>query len=60
MYAYVIKKNIMDKNVIAAIAMALHEFKGNNVHDREADIITIVPRHTLWNARFLTMTNKPR
>jgi hypothetical protein len=50
----------MDKNVIAAIAMALHEFKGNNVHDREADIITIVPRHTLWNARFLTMTNKPR
>ncbi|MBQ9636467.1 MAG: hypothetical protein IJV36_01040 [Prevotella sp.] len=49
----------MDKNIIAAIAMALHEHKGNNVHDREPGFITIKPRHTLWNAKFLTMTKKP-
>lgn len=49
----------MDKNIIAAIAMALHEHKGNNVHDHEPGFITIKPRHTLWNAKFLTMTQKP-
>jgi len=31
----------MDKNIFAAIALALHEYKGNNVHDREPGIITI-------------------
>ena len=30
-----------DKNIFAAIALALHEFKGNNVHDKEPGIITI-------------------
>ena len=30
-----------DKNIYAAIALALHEFKGNNVHDKEPGIITI-------------------
>jgi len=56
-----LKKKIdnMDKNIIAAISLALHEYRGNNVHDRESGIITIKPRHTLWNARFLTMTPKP-
>lgn len=49
----------MEKNIIAAIAMALHDYKGNNIHDKESGIITIKPRHTLWNARFLTMTPKP-
>ena len=49
----------MDKNIIAAIAMALHEHKGNNMHDYEPGFITIKPRHTLWNAKFLTMTQKP-
>ena len=48
-----------DKNVYAAIALALHEFMGNNVHDEESGIITIKPRQTLWNARFLSMTTKP-
>ena len=28
----------MDKNVYAAIAMALYEFAGNNVHDNEPGI----------------------
>ena len=49
-----------NNEVYAAIAMALHEFKGNNVHDKEPGFITIKPRHTLWNAKFLTMTQKPR
>lgn len=49
----------MDKNIIAAIALALHEYKGNNVHDKESGIITIRPRQTMWNARFLSMTPRP-
>ena len=49
----------MDKNIYAAIALALHEFQGNNVHDKESGIITIKARHTLWNAKFLSMTPKP-
>ncbi len=52
---------IIEKNTIyAAIAMALHEYQGNNVHDKESDVITIEPRQTLWNARFLSITQKPR
>ena len=45
--------------VYAAIAMALHEFKGNNVHDKESDIITIKKRVTEWNAHYLQMTKVP-
>lgn len=48
-----------DKNIFAAIALALHEFKGNNVHDKESGIITIAPKCTLWNAKFQVMTAKP-
>lgn len=48
-----------NQNVYAAIAMALFEYKGNNVHDKEPGIITIKPRATEWNARFLSMTPKP-
>ena len=49
----------MDKNVDAAIAMALFEFEGNNVHDKEPGFITIKERHTLWNAKVLGFTQKP-
>ena len=42
----------MDKNVYAAIAMALYEFAGNNVHD-------ILPKQTMWDAKFEIMTKKP-
>lgn len=49
----------MDKNVYAAIAMALYEYQGNNIHDKEAGIITIKPKQTLWNAKFLSFTKKP-
>ncbi|MBF1585971.1 MAG: hypothetical protein HXO22_09530 [Prevotella sp.] len=49
----------MDKNVFAAIAMALYEYEGNNVHDEESGIITIQPRETMWDAKFLSLTPKP-
>ena len=40
---------VKDKNVYAAIALALHEFKGNNVHDKESGIITIKQKQTIRN-----------
>jgi len=43
----------MDKNIYAAIAMALYEFQGNNVHDKEPGVITIRPKQTLWDASCL-------
>ncbi|SFG12282.1 hypothetical protein [Prevotella sp. KH2C16] len=49
----------MDKNIYAAIAMAIFEYQGNNVHDKEAGFITIKQRPTLWNAKFLSVTPKP-
>ena len=33
----------MDKNIYAAIAMALYDYAGNNVHDTEPTAITIQP-----------------
>ncbi|MDO4934152.1 MAG: hypothetical protein Q4E71_06055 [Prevotella sp.] len=48
-----------DNEVFAAIALALHEFKGNNVHDKESGKITIVRRDTQWNGHALTMTEHP-
>ena len=39
----------MNNEVYAAIAMALHEHLGNNVHDVETGIITINARPTQWN-----------
>ena len=48
-----------DRNIYAAIALALHEYQGNNVHDKEPGFITIKPRHTLWNAKFQIMPPKP-
>ena len=50
---------VKDKNVYAAIALALHEFKGNNVHDKESGIITIKQKQTMCNAKFLSFTQKP-
>ena len=48
-----------DKNVFAAIAMAIFEYQGNNVHDVEPSTITLKKRHTLWNAKILAITPKP-
>ena len=50
----------MDKNeVYAAIALALHECNGNNVHDKEEGIITIKERHSEWEMHYLNMTQHP-
>jgi len=49
----------MDKNIFAAIALALHEYQGNNVHDKESGIITIKPRCSEWGNRAWVMTKKP-
>ena len=38
---------VKDKNIYAAIALALHEYKGNNVHDKESGIITIKQKCTI-------------
>ena len=54
-----IKEDNMDKNIFAAIALALYEYEGINVHDKESGIITIKPKQTLWNAKFLGVTPKP-
>ncbi|MBO5824581.1 MAG: hypothetical protein J6Q93_06470 [Prevotella sp.] len=49
-----------NKNEIyAAIAMALHEFQGNNMHDTESYKITIKNRDTQWNGHALSMTIHP-
>jgi hypothetical protein len=45
--------------VYAAIAMALHEHLGKNVHDVETGIITIAERSTQWNGYAQTMTARP-
>ena len=49
----------MDKNIYAAIAMALYEYQGNNVHDKEPGTMRIKQRQTMWNAKFLSLTAKP-
>lgn len=49
----------MDKNIYAVIAMALFEFQGNNVHDKESGIITIKPKYTMWDAKFQSFTQRP-
>ena len=48
-----------NNEVYAAIAMALHEHLGNNVHDTETGIITIAARNTQWNGYAQTMTPRP-
>lgn len=49
-----------NKDVFAAIALALHEFRGNNVHDKESGKITISAHDTQWNQHALTMTVQPK
>lgn len=38
----------IDKEVSAAIAMALFEMEGAFAHDEESGKITIKPHHTAW------------
>ena len=48
-----------NKEIYVAIAMALHEFKGNNMHDNESGMITIKNHDTQWNGHALSMTIHP-
>ena len=48
-----------NNEVYAAIAMALHEHLGNNVHGVETGIITIKARPTQWNGYAQTFTQHP-
>ena len=48
-----------NNEVYAAIALALHEHLGNNVHDVETGIITIADHTTMWNLASLSMTAHP-
>ena len=43
----------IENEVYAAIALALHEHLGNNVHDVEPGIITIRRTHSEWNNKAL-------
>lgn len=49
-----------NNEVYAAIALALHEYKGNNVHDKESGVITIKERRCDWESHLLRMTPKPQ
>lgn len=49
----------IDNNVYAAIALALHEYRGNNRHDKESGVITIKEHPTQWNGYSMTMTEMP-
>lgn len=46
--------------VNAAIAMALHLYFNDSVHDVEPSIITFAPRVTQWNDKSLTFRKTPR
>jgi len=46
--------------VNAAIAMALHLYFNDAVHDIEPGIITFAPRVTSWNDKSLTFRKSPR
>jgi len=50
----------MTNEVYAAIALALHEYMGNNVHDVETGKITIADHPTMWNLASLSMTHNPQ
>ena len=45
--------------VYAAIALALYEYAGHNVHDKESGVITIQNKCSQWNGYALSMTEHP-
>ena len=50
----------MDNAVFAAIAMALHDDQGYNMHDIESGNITISVRPSDWTSKLAKMTPSPR
>ncbi len=50
----------MDNAVFAAIAMALHDEQGYNMHDLESGKITITPAHSEWTSKLAKITQTPQ
>ena len=48
----------MNNEVYAAIAMALHDDLGYNLHDSESGRLTIVARESEWSSKAAKMTAK--
>ena len=48
----------MNNEVYAAIAMALHDDLGYNLHDSESGRLTIVARDSEWSSKAAKMTAK--
>ena len=48
----------MNNEVYAAIAMALHDELGYNLHDSESGRLTIVKRDSEWSSKAAKMTAK--
>ena len=55
----IILLSMKNNEVYAAIALALHEHLGNNVHDTEPGIITINAHPTQWNGYAQSFTQHP-
>ncbi len=49
----------MDNAILAAIAMALHDDQGYNMHDEESGNITISPQQSDWTSKLAKMTMSP-
>lgn len=47
---------IMNNEVFAAIAMALHDDLGYNLHDDESGKLTIRQHNTEWTSKVIKMT----
>ena len=64
MYSDVILESVknkvikMNNEVYAAIAMALHDDLGYNLHDSESGRLTIVARDSEWSSKAAKMTAK--
>lgn len=56
-YSYYIKpRKKMNNEVFAAIAMALHDAQGYNMHDGESGILTITQHDTEWASKQAKIT----
>lgn len=49
----------MDNAIFAAIAMALHDNDGYNLHDNESGKLTIKSRASEWSSKGAKMTSMP-
>lgn len=53
-------QKLTESELHAVIAMALHEYEGNNIHDVESNKLTIKPTQSLWNAKINSMRILPQ